>query len=168
MLVRVMLAAEAEKRPSARRVRNGFAAAIREIPAGKGEGGGVVLHCGIPEREVQGKRERERMRREERFVEGKRRGLVGGRGDGKVDEEVLSSSSVSEFDFGFVGGEDEDDVSDANASVESHGEEGEEESIIPGEEDLESILQVERVSPQLSLPDLDVNITGIEGLTFRG
>lgn len=164
MLVRVMLAAEAEKRPSARRVRNGFAAAIREIPAGKGEGGGVVLHCGIPEREVQGKRERERMRREERFVEGKRRGFV----DGKVDEEVLSSSSVSEFDFGFVGGEDDDDdVSDANASVESHGEEGEE-SIIPEEEDLESILQVERVSPQLSLPDLDVNITGIEGLTFRG
>ncbi|KAJ5155897.1 hypothetical protein N7492_008700 [Penicillium capsulatum] len=177
IVLRALLSAEPERRPGARRVRKAFAAAIQAIPAGRGDGSGVGLHCVLPEK---GDRKNGNGM-EDVDGDGRDGDLQNmGRGRGtntsdiedhkasglsadlmpRVQEEPLPcSSSVSEFDFGFS-----DAASDADTSLEDREEEAESSQL---EADLADIVPVDRVSPQLSLPDLDVNITGIEGLTFR-
>lgn len=75
---------------------------------------------------------------------------------------LACSSSGSDAEFGFS-----DATSDADTSLKGQEEDVElplfEEESAGGE----SIIQVDRESPKLSLPDLDVNITGIEGLTLQ-
>jgi hypothetical protein len=77
-------------------------------------------------------------------------------------QSVLSSSSVSEFDFGFS-----EATSDSETNPEELQDEIEDEVDPSILDDFEEIEPVDRVLPQLSLPDLDANITGIEALTFR-
>ncbi|KAJ5692893.1 hypothetical protein N7462_002316 [Penicillium macrosclerotiorum] len=147
MVVRAMLGAEPERRPSARRVVRCFAAAVRE----RGGRGGLELHC------VEKAKPKAKTKNACEGVEEEE--VVKAKG-GKKEVLVMDSSSVSEFDFGFsdAGSESEaGESSDRRDEVE-----------VAMEEDEEMPIQVDRVSPQLSLPDLDVNITGIEGLTFRG
>lgn len=131
MVLRAMLAPEPEKRPSARRVRKCFAAAVQEIPAFRGEG--VSLHCVRPEKEGS------RLKKVEEATEKKRQDEVAAanksgvpmakRGQGSV----LFSSSVSEFDFGF---------SDAGSDSERNPDE---QQVDPSllEVDIESGVQVE-------------------------
>ncbi|KAJ5574109.1 uncharacterized protein N7459_008536 [Penicillium hispanicum] len=182
IVLRAMLAPEPEKRPDARRVRKSFAAAIREIPAGKGEGLAVAVHC-TPEKTEARRRKEEEKREREREREAKER-LRAEREEAVSQtrgEPALSSSSVSEFEFGFSdaasesetnGEEAEDEPEERKEEKEERNEEEKEPSLLEedeneAEDDVEPAVQVERVSPQLELPDLDVNITGIEGLTFR-
>jgi hypothetical protein len=154
MVIRAMLAPEPEKRPSARRVEKCFAGAIRKIPMLRGER--VQLHCVDPEKEEarrkKEEREVERGRDRDRELESKTIEEVK-----KGAETVLSSSSVSDFDFGFSeSGSDSETTEDRSGSV------------VRDESDAESlIIPVERVSPQLSLPNLDLNLSGMEGLTVR-
>lgn len=61
---------------------------------------------------------------------------------------VVPSESASEFDFGFL------DASESGSDVER---------VAEGDGDGED----QQVSPQLYLPELDMNITGIEGLTVN-
>ncbi|KAJ5418647.1 uncharacterized protein N7487_002197 [Penicillium crustosum] len=79
-----------------------------------------------------------------------------------VSESDSVCGSVSEFDFGF---------GDAGTESESNVEEGEFVDFEIEEDDIsefeEPEIRVEQVSPQLYLPELDMNITGIEGLTFH-
>lgn len=163
IVLRAMLAAEPEKRPPAKRVKKFFASAIKEV-SGKG-GEGVVLHCLEVDREEKKRRRREAelaLQREMKMKEEKERGKAkkATKADLIKDEEpFLDSSSVSEFDFGFTdGGSD----SETNEDQEDHADVVDR-SIL--EEEVP--IQVDRVSPQLSLPALDVHISGIEGLTFR-
>ncbi|KAJ5174606.1 uncharacterized protein N7482_000483 [Penicillium canariense] len=168
MVLRAMLAAEPEKRPLARRVTKCFASAIREIPVKSGEG--VTLHCSPVEKE-----ERRRRKAEERKAEATRvaeqqqqqqqqeRAKVDAKKVEVEDQDqdqdpVLDSSSVSEFDFGFS-----DAASDSETNDEQDDQDVDDRAIL--EEEVP--IHVDRVSPQLSLPDLDVHIGGIEGLTFR-
>lgn len=158
MVIRAMLAPEPEKRPSARRVQKCFANAVREIPMLRGES--VQLHCVDPEKdEMRRKKEEEREAERERMRELERKRVEEGL-EKKKAETILSSSSVSEFDFGFseVGSDSESDQQDREGVPE----------VVDDESDAESlIIPVERVSPQLSLPNLDFHLTGIEGLTIR-
>lgn len=72
-------------------------------------------------------------------------------------EVIASSDSVSEFDFGF---------SDASGSGTNAEEQvGESSGLEEEDVDVDGIVEIDRVSPQLALPDLDVHIRGIEGLT---
>jgi len=157
MVIRAMLASEPEKRPSARRVEKCFANAIREIPTLRGES--VPLHCVDPEKEEARRKkedEREAERERERDVERKR---IEEQRIKKGSETILSSSSVSEFDFGF---------SETGSDSETNPEDREDGSAIPDDSDAESlIIPVERVPPQLSLPTLDSHLGAIEGLTVR-
>ena len=171
IVLRAMLASEPEKRPAARRVVKSFAAAIKEIPVSKGHGIAVALHCTPLEKgevrrrkEEQKRKERETERQTEK-VRAEQEDVVSTAREGTI---LSSSSSVSEFDFGFsdAGGESETDG-------EEPGEEDDEPSLL-GDNETEvaadvrlPVIQVEQVSPQLVLPDFDVNITGIDGLTFR-
>ncbi|KAI2792813.1 hypothetical protein POX_b02856 [Penicillium oxalicum] len=70
IVLRAMLAAEPEKRPSARRVKRGFASAIREAESGGNSGLGLRLHCvegeGGREEEEGGKQGGRRTRRTSR------------------------------------------------------------------------------------------------------
>ncbi|KAJ5211933.1 uncharacterized protein N7498_003579 [Penicillium cinerascens] len=158
MVIRAMLAPEPEKRPSARRVQKCFANAIREIPMLRGES--VQLHCVDPEKdETRRKKEEERQAEGERIRELERKMVEEGSEEKKA-ETILTSSSVSEFDFGFseVGSDSESDQQDREGVPE----------VVNDESDAESlIIPVERVSPQLSQPNLDSHLTGIEGLTIR-
>lgn len=158
MVIRAMLAPEPEKRPSARRVQKSFANAIREIPMLRGES--VQLHCVDPEKdETRRKKEEEREAEGERMRDLEKKTVEEGL-EKKKAETILSSSSVSEFDFGFseVGSDSESDQLDREDVPE----------VVDDENDAESlIIPVERVSPQLSLPNLDSHLTGIEGLTIR-
>ncbi|KAJ5135226.1 uncharacterized protein N7515_004504 [Penicillium bovifimosum] len=107
------------------------------ILRGEGGGGGEgLLHCGVVE---------------EMMMEGK--GM-----DGEMERAevravpVVPSESASEFDFGFPDASSESDVEeeeDEGSEFEYHPE-----------------IRVEQVSPQLYLPDLDMNI-GMEGLTLN-
>ncbi|KAJ9486466.1 hypothetical protein VN97_g6895, partial [Penicillium thymicola] len=80
----------------------------------------------------------------------------------EVSESDSVCGSVSEFDFGF---------GEAGSESESNVEEGEFVDFEIEEDDIsefeEPEIRVEQVSPQLYLPELDMNITGIEGLTFH-
>jgi hypothetical protein len=163
IVLRAMLAAEPEKRPPAKRVKKCFASAIKEIPNKGGEG--VALHCLDVDREEKKRRRREAelaVQRERKMKEEKEKEKA--KKAAKVDlikdeEPFLDSTSVSEFDFGFSdGGSD----SETNEGQEDQADVVDR-SIL--EEDVP--IQVDRVSPQLSLPILDVHISGIEGLTFR-
>lgn len=153
IVLRAMLAPEPEKRPSARRVEKCFANAIREIPMLRGEG--VPLHCvDLEKEEARRKKEEERGLERERVREEERKRMEGAR---NRPETILSSSSVSDFDFGFSAG-----GSDSETEEEQRG------SGVQDESDAESmIIPVDRVSPQLSLPSLDLHLSGFRGLSVR-
>jgi hypothetical protein len=162
IVLRAMLAAEPEKRPPAKRVKKCFASAIKEVSRKGGEG--VVLHCADVDREEKKRRRKEAelaLQRERKMKEEKEKAKKAAKADLIKDEEpFLDSTSVSEFDFGFTdGGSDSeiDEDQEDQADVVDR-------SIL---EEEEVPIQVDRVSPQLSLPALDVHISGIEGLTFR-
>ena len=98
---------------------------------------------------------------------------------------VVPSESASEFDFGFGDaseGEsfvDEDEDGESNIDyvrevevLEDKGAQDEiqtesEDEQYESEYDSEPDIRVQQDSPQIYLPELDVNITGIEGLTFN-
>ncbi|KAJ5890978.1 uncharacterized protein N7473_007206 [Penicillium subrubescens] len=162
IVLRAMLAAEPEKRPPAKRVKKCFASAIKEVSRKGGEG--VVLHCADVDREEKKRRRKEAelaLQRERKMKEEKEKAKKAAKADLIKDEEpFLDSTSVSEFDFGFTdGGSDSeiDEDQEDQADVVDR-------SIL---EEEEVPIQVDRVSPQLSLPALDVHISGMEGLTFR-
>jgi hypothetical protein len=146
-------------------VQKCVAAAIREIPVSKGVGGGggVPLHCVSPERteKKQRKEEEENRAREAARVEEVARIEQERRiKEKKSKMSLLESSSVSDFDFGFEEG------SDSEVLGEMH--DGSEPSLLEvDEDDLASIVEIDHVSPQLSLPSLDIHLTGIDGLTIH-
>lgn len=169
IVVRSMLDFEGAKRPLAKRVRRGFADAIsRGRGGGNGDGMGV-LHCG---KEKRGKQEGEKEK------DGNGNGgleVVREMGGGRSAVSLVSSApvevsetgsvcgSVSEFDFGFgdagSGSESESNVEDGDFDLDI-----EEEDVSEFEE---PEIRVEQALPQLYLPELDMNITGIEGMTFN-
>ncbi|KGO75573.1 hypothetical protein PITC_098560 [Penicillium italicum] len=173
IVVRSMLEIEGVKRPLAKRVRRGFADAITRGRGGGDKDGVVVLHC------VKEKREKEERKKEWRQkgnggLESIREMGTGrsaaSRGASRSAVSLVSSApfgiseagSVSEFHFGF---------GDVGSESESNIEEGDfvdfdiEEKYLSGFEEPE--IRVQKVSPQLYLPELDMNITGIEELTFK-
>lgn len=154
--VRAMLHCEARKRPLARRVGRCFAAAV-EGGAGKS---GLVLHCARDE----GKGvEKVSARKDAGEAVNKNRGS-----SGCIASSAIPSDSVSELEFGLDASEresqnenedqDEDDETPEEIEIEEHGESnyGSEPKIL-----------VQRESPQLYLPELDVSIKGVDKLTFR-
>lgn len=166
IVLRAMLSPEPDKRPTARRVQKCFAAAIREIPVSKGVGGGggVPLHCVSPEKteKKQRKEEEENRAKEAARVEEENRAEVERRVKAKKSKmSMLESSSVSDFDFGFEGG------SDSEALGEMHDYESEPSLLEVDEDELAEIVELDRVSPQLSLPSLDIHLSGIDGLTIH-
>lgn len=155
MVLRAMLVPDPEKRPSARRVEKCFANAIREIPLLRGEG--VPLHCVDPEKEeTRRKKDEEREVEKERTREEERKRFEELR---KMKAEtILSSSSVSEFDFGFSArGSDSETEEDESRGSRCRDESDAESMIIPADQ----------VFPQLSLPTLDLHLRGIEELSIR-
>ncbi|KAJ6115599.1 hypothetical protein N7523_006016 [Penicillium sp. IBT 18751x] len=155
IVLRAMLAPEPEKRPSARRVEKCFANAIREIPVLRGEA--VPLHCINPEKEeARRRKEEEREAERDRAREEERKRLEELRNN--KSETILSSSSVSEFDFGFsAGGSDSETEEEERKGLRFRDESDAESIIIPGDQ----------LSPQLSLPNLDLHLSGIQGLSVR-
>ena len=161
IVVRAMLDLEGGKRPLAKRVRRGFADAItreREGDVNRIE----ILHCGKEKREgvengnaVEGGRET-----------GVSRSAVSAVSSVPFDvyESGSVSGSVSEFDFGFG------DAGSGSES-ESNAKDGDFLGVDPEEDDVSEVegpeRRVEQVLPQLYLPELDMNITGIEGLSFN-
>ncbi|KAJ5709388.1 hypothetical protein N7493_010722 [Penicillium malachiteum] len=180
IVVRAMLAAEPEKRPSAKRVRKCFGAAIKEIPVGKSGGEPILVHCVDEKKEKE--KEKEKKEKEKPIVQTNIKIRVQ-REESQVDDglgklgrvrfgrsrEVLpvptDSSSVSDFDFGFSGGGSDSETlgEEIYRNAPSLLEEDED------EDDVESVIQVDRdrVSPQLSLPELDIHLTGIEDLKLH-
>ncbi|KGO50361.1 hypothetical protein PEX1_105630 [Penicillium expansum] len=177
IVVRSMLDFEGGNRPLAKRVRRGFGDAITKGRGGGDKDGMGVLHC------VKEKREKEEEKKKKKKKEWGRKGNGGleviremGTGRSALSRSAVSLASsvplgvsegsicgsVSEFDFGF---------GDAGSESESNVEEGDFVDFDIEEEDLsefeEPEIRVEKVSPQLYLPELDMNITGIEGLTFN-
>jgi hypothetical protein len=186
IVVRAMLEGEVGRRPSAKRVRRCFGGALK---VGFGDLG---VHCGKggngsgKKGEKDGKREK---------VDGGGGGgggsgygrnleVIGEEGGGfgstvsvapsaSVAPSIVPSESASEFDFGFedTGSGTESAVDESEDETEHEREKGpqikveEEESDEDVSED-EPEIHVDRVSPQLYLPELDVNITGIEGMMF--
>ncbi|KAJ5360830.1 hypothetical protein N7517_010021 [Penicillium concentricum] len=108
----------------------------------RGSGGKGVLHCG------KGKGRKEGGLEDIREMDV---GFVGASESGSVSE------SVSEFDFGFGGGsESESNVEDGHVfDLDIEDVEFEEPDIH------------EQALPHLYLPELDMNITGMEGLTLK-
>ncbi|KAJ6181180.1 hypothetical protein N7519_011641 [Penicillium mononematosum] len=156
IVVRAMLDFESGKRPLAKRVRRGFADAITR--GGKGEGDGMgVLHCGREKREGGEKGSAVEVGRE--MGVGSAVSVVSSAPLG-----VSESGSVSEFDFGF---------GDAGSGSESESniDDGDRVDVDIEEEDVSEVEEperrVEQVLPQLYLPELDMNITGMEGLSFN-
>lgn len=150
IVVRAMLDFEGRKRPLAKRVRRGFADAITR--GGKGDGDGIgALHCGKEKRDGREK--------------GNRVEVGSAVSVGSAPLGVSESGSVSEIDFGFG------DAGSGSGS-ESNVEDGDRVDVdIEEEENVSEVeepdRQVEQVLPQLYLPDLDMDITGIEGLSFN-
>lgn len=165
MVLRAMLSPEPDKRPSARRVQKCFAAAIREIPVNKGVGGGggVPLHCISPEKteKKQRKEEEENRVKEAARVEEIARAEEKRLEVKKSKLSMLTTSSASDFDFGFDGG------SDSEALGEMHDYDSEPSLLEVDEDELAEMVEDNRLSPQLSLPSLDVHLTGIEALTIH-
>lgn len=172
IVLRAMLAADPEKRPPARQVKKCFASAIREVPDKGGEG--VVLHCvGVDKEEkrrrrlmeevdVVMQREKKNQLHQQEKIANERELLVESQmTQGKEDADIPDSSSVSEFDFGFTDAGSDSDTNEGQQEFEHT--DVVDRSIL--EEDVP--LQVDRVSPQLSLPNLDARISGLESLTFR-
>ncbi|CAI7627492.1 unnamed protein product [Penicillium glandicola] len=159
IVVRSMLDFDGAKRPLAKRVRRGFAEAV-DRGAGKSDG---YLHCGKE------RREKERGKEQGKGGLEVRDRRVGGSAVSvpvsvaEVAESGSVCGSVSEFDFGFgdAGSESESNVEDDFLDFDI---EEEDEDVSDFEE---PEIRVEKVSPQLYLPELDMNITGIEGLTFN-
>lgn len=168
IVVRAMLDGDVGRRPSAKRVRRCFGGAVKI-----GFGG---VHCGKKgEKGDGGKKEKENdgdgggYGRNLEAI-----GEEGGSGSGfgssaSVAPSIFPSESASEFDFGF---EDTASGTETEDETEHEREKGpqvkiqvEEDSDGDISED-EPEIRVDQVSPQLHLPDLDVNITGFEGLTF--
>jgi hypothetical protein len=167
IVVRAMLDGDVGRRPSAKRVRRCFGGAVK---IGFGS-----VHCGKKgEKGDGGKKEKENdgggYGRNLEAI-----GEEGGSGSGfgssaSVAPSIFPSESASEFDFGF---EDTASGTESEDETEHEREKGpqvkiqvEEDSDGDISED-EPEIRVDRVSPQLYLPDLDVNITGVEGLTFN-
>ncbi|KAJ6167374.1 hypothetical protein N7497_000217 [Penicillium chrysogenum] len=152
IVVRAMLDFEGRKRPLAKRVRRGFADAITRGGKGDGDGIGIGiggLHCG---------KEKQEGREKGNGVEVGSAVSVGSAPLG-----VSESGSVSEIDFGF---------GDAGSGSESNVEDGDRVDVdIEEEENVSEVEEperrVEQVLPQLYLADLDMDITGIEGLSFN-
>ncbi|OOQ90906.1 protein kinase domain-containing protein [Penicillium brasilianum] len=164
IVLRAMLAVEPEKRPAAKRVKKSFASAIREVSSKGGEG--MTLHCSEADKEERRRRrkveaemaaQKERKMKEETEMKENRAKEAE---DAAKEDTFLDSSSVSEFDFGFT-----DAGSDSETNEDREDLEDVVDRSILEEEDVP--VRVNRVSPKLSLPNLDVNIRGIEGLTFR-
>lgn len=176
IVVRSMLDFEGGKRPLANRVRRGFADAITRGHGGGDKDGMRGLHC---VKEKRGKEGALKGSEQKEKGWGQKQGGTGlevirETGVGRSGVSVVSSAamgvsesdsvcgSVSEFDFGF---------GDAGSESESNIEEGEFVDFGIEEDDIsefeEPEIRVEQVSPQLYLPELDMNITGIEGLTFH-
>lgn len=179
IVVRSMLDFDGGKRPLAKRVRRGFADAITRGHGAGDKDGMRALHCVKEKRGEEGalkgsKKEKDWGRKQGgggleviRETGVGRSGVsVGSSAAMGVSEfDSVSGSvcgSVSEFDFGF---------GDAGSESESNIEEGEFVDFEIEEDDIsefeEPEIRVEQVSPQLYLPELDMNITGIEGLTFQ-
>lgn len=183
IVVRSMLDFEGEKRPLAKRVRRGFADAITRARGGGDKGGMVRLHCVKEKRGkeegLKGSKEKEKEKDWGQKDWGQNHGnggleVIRETGVGRSAFSIASSApmgasesdsvcgSVSEFDFGF---------GDAGSESESNVEEGEFVDFEIEEDDIsefeEPEIRVDQVSPQLYLPELDMNITGIEGLTFH-
>ncbi|OGE50654.1 hypothetical protein PENARI_c016G09431 [Penicillium arizonense] len=175
IVVRAMLDGDVGRRPSAKRVRRCFGGAVK---IGFGD-----VHCGKKgEKGDGGKKEKENdgdggggYGRNLESI-----GEEGGSGSGfgssasvapaSIAPSIFPSESASEFDFGF---EDTASCTESEDETEHEREKGprvkiqvEEDSDGDLSEDKPEI-RVDRVSPQLYLPDLDVNITGFEGLTFN-
>ncbi|KAJ6166934.1 hypothetical protein N7470_002381 [Penicillium chermesinum] len=166
MVLRAMLAQEPEKRPSARRVQKSFAAALGKVPAPRaGDGAaGIPLHCALPQKEKEAVKER-REQREQRALKSRGRRnetLDTERGATATPEGHVggSSESMSEFEFGFSDGRSDSGTNFDDQIGDSSGLEEE-------DVDLDGIVEIDRLSPQLSLPDLDVHISGIEALAVH-
>lgn len=172
IVLRAMLAAEPEKRPAACRVKKCFASAVREVPDKGGEG--AMLHCmGVDKEEKRRRRRMEEvevvMQREtknqllqqEKIANGKELLVEPQITKGEEEADIPDSSSVSEFDFGFTDAGSDTDTNEDQQEFE-HAD-AVDRSIL--EEDVP--IQVDQVSPQLSLPSLDAHISGLESLTFR-
>ncbi|OQD89583.1 hypothetical protein PENANT_c002G06066 [Penicillium antarcticum] len=181
IVVRAMLDGDGGKRPSAKRVRRCFGGAVRIGFGGEG------VHCG---KGGNGKKDggKEKGEKERERVDGGGYGrsleVIGEEGvssgfgsyaapPASIAPSVVPSESASEFDFGFddTGSGTESVVDESEDETEHEREKGPQIKIAEEdcEEDVsddEPEIHVDRVSPQLYLPDLDVNITGIEGLTF--
>ncbi|KAJ5749237.1 uncharacterized protein N7511_010933 [Penicillium nucicola] len=183
IVVRAMLDGDGLKRPTAKRVRRCFGGAVK---IGFGADG---VHCG---KGGNGKMDSGKVKGEKERVDdggggyGRNLEVIGeeggfGPGSGyrsssvapaSIAPSMVPSESASEFDFGFddtgSGTESVDDDSEA----ETEHERGQGPQIKIEEDSDEDVsddepeIHVDRVSPQLYLPDLDMNITGIEGLTF--
>ncbi|KAF3387020.1 hypothetical protein F1880_000266 [Penicillium rolfsii] len=162
IVLRAMLAPEPEKRPPAKRVKKCFASAIKEVSRKDGER--IVLHClEVDREEKKRRREAELAHRERKMMEEMENETAkkATKADLIKDEEpFLDYSSVSEFDFGFTDG-----GSDSDTNQDQEDQANVVDRSILEEEELP--IQVNRVSPQLSLPALDVQIKGMERLTFR-
>ncbi|KAJ5421218.1 hypothetical protein N7465_003737 [Penicillium sp. CMV-2018d] len=178
IVVRSMLDFEGGKRPLAKRVRRGFADAITRARGGGDKDWRMGLHCVKEKRGKEGalKGSKEKGKEKDWGQKQGNGGLeviretgVGGSAFSvassapmEVSESESVCGSVSEFDFGF---------GDAGSESESNVEEGEFVDFKIEEDDIsefeEPEIRVEQVSPQLYLPELDMNITGIEGLTFH-
>ncbi|CAG8908427.1 unnamed protein product [Penicillium egyptiacum] len=164
IVVRAMLDLEGGKRPLAKRVRRGFADAIARGRRGGNMDGMGGLHC-IKEKRVEGG---EKVRNG--GLEAVRE--MGAGSAASVSSAPLGfseSGSVSEFDFGFG---DAGSGSGSESESESTVEDGDLLDVdIEEEEDVSEVgepeKRVEQVLPQLYLPELDMNITGIEGLSFN-
>ena len=161
IVVRAMLDCEGGKRPLARRVRRLFAAAV-ERGGGKG---GLVLHC-----EKKGEKDGKKEGKKEVEKEVTRGGLEAIEENGmgssvSVAPSVVPSESASEFDFGFGDASGSESHVEDDDEPEIHGDIQEQEN--ESEYESEPEIRVQQDSPQLYLPELDANITGIEGLTFN-
>jgi hypothetical protein len=171
IVVRAMLDSEGGKRPLARRVRRCFAGAVER--GGGGGSRGLVVHC-VKRKEKKGADGGKEMG--ENIGRGEVRGLEAieeSMGSSvSVAPSVVPSESASEFDFGFgdasgseseshVEDEDEPEIHAMHEMHEIHEEQDE------SEYESEPEIRVQQDSPQLYLPELDANITGMEGLTFN-
>lgn len=154
IVLRAMLSAESGKRPSAKRVRKCFEGAIGEIPK---RGGEIKVHC-LREQKKEVVVVEAVQKNEKKVMQP---GIQVPREDIQVGS--IESSSVSDFDFGFSdGGSDSETLGNLDEGVD-----GEVDVDVDGLFEEEEIVQVDRVSPQLSLPSLDLHLTGIEDLALH-
>jgi hypothetical protein len=174
IVLRAMLDVEVGRRPTARRVRRLFGEAIERV---EGEG----IHC-----VRKGKEEGKKDKGGQGDVSTCDGGKIVEFGKGRVVKEaveermgssvsvaasVVPSESASEFDFGF--GDADETETESESEIEGEGMSFVEAEIHDIQEQDESgyesepDMRVQQDSPQLYLPELDANITGMEGLTFN-